>query len=448
MGQKIRDLGRAAAMFPRMKTTNTYRAVAQRAALLLLLSLAACRGQTAASGVGELTTPTSAGAETPIRRIAELSTKDTDWSALTGKRVLIVSHPQPHILRAAATLIRQRLLDVPDLFVLGVYHRAERESYQQSYAWLTEHAADPQVGGRIGLRRLNCPQRAEDVFSENGCSKTYEKLFRNSSGVIFTGGPDIPPALYGKKTLLTTVIRAPHRHYWEVSFLFHLLGGSRGQARRGFVARRPDYPVLGICLGMQSLNVATGGTLLQDIPSELYGLSNLESVQGQRAAQLHRNPHYFLRPGGGVTAFVMHPIRLQADSLWAQQLKWRAPSEPSRRDPIVPSGHHQAVASLGRDLKVIATSVDGKVVEALRHVKYPHVLGVQFHPEYTFVWIPDDEARLRRDGKERNHIAAALAQRPASRAFHQRLWAMFSHWLRVAAPNKIMKMARIPELSQ
>ena len=82
-----------------------------------------------------------------------------------------------------------------------------------------------------------------------------------------------------------------------------------------------------------------------------------------------------------------------------------------------------------KGLKVIATSLDGKVVEAMRHTRYSHVLGIQFHPEYSFVWKPSIVARLHRSHPDKNYFTAALAKAPASREFHRQIWRKMSRWV-------------------
>ncbi|MFW5721010.1 MAG: gamma-glutamyl-gamma-aminobutyrate hydrolase family protein, partial [Bacteroidota bacterium] len=54
-------------------------------------------------------------------------------------------------------------------------------------------------------------------------------------------------------------------------------------------------------------------------------------------------------------------------------------------EPLIYSNHHQAIEKTGKDLEVIATSTDGNIVEAVQHKKYPNVLGIQFHPEGTYL---------------------------------------------------------------
>ncbi len=68
---------------------------------------------------------------------------------------------------------------------------------------------------------------------------------------------------------LLTRLTDPYRHYFEASFLFHLLGGSQNIDYTPFLEVNKEYTVYAICLGIQTMNIAAGGTMTQDIPSEL-----------------------------------------------------------------------------------------------------------------------------------------------------------------------------------
>jgi putative glutamine amidotransferase len=119
------------------------------------------------------------------------------------------------------------------------------------------------------------------------------------------------------------------------------------------VAERRAMPVLGICFGMQSLNVARGGSLIQDLTSQMP-----EAVKHEQGQIINRPSHH---------------IRIEARSLLAEL----AGSETAR----VNSSHHQAINKVGRDLRVIARAPDG-VVEAIIDTRQDRfILGVQWHPE-------------------------------------------------------------------
>ena len=111
-------------------------------------------------------------------------------------------------------------------------------------------------------------------------------------------------------------------------------------------------PTLGICRGQQLLNVALGGSLIQDLPSE--GLIHPQAPR--------------LGPCGGLA----HPIELAPGSRLAEIFGTLSVEVNSR--------HHQAVRRLGRGLRAVAWAPDG-VVEGVESVDHPWLLAVQFHPE-------------------------------------------------------------------
>ncbi len=119
------------------------------------------------------------------------------------------------------------------------------------------------------------------------------------------------------------------------------------------IAERRAIPVLAICFGMQSLNVSRGGSLIQDIESQVPDA--IKHEQG--------------RPSNRAS----HSVRIEPDSLLAQM----AGGESVR----VNSSHHQAIKRTGRDLRVIARAPDG-VIEAVVDARPDRfTLGVQWHPE-------------------------------------------------------------------
>lgn len=393
-------------------------------AFILTLSVAGlgCRSERPDGAVrpGEVQPAASARTETPTKPLAE----DVAWSALEGKTVLVMTRPTVALVRSFETLVRNKLLDVSELFLVGLYHAQEQHRYREARKYVASRGLS-----WIGFRRLSCALDAPQVFGKNACTKAFRAVVAHATGLVFNGGPDIPPQLYGEKTRLTTAIRDPQRHYWEISLLFHLLGGSRNSAHQPLLRQRPNMPIFAICLGLQHMNVATGGTLIQDIPSEVYGVSSQEAILELDPDQRHRNPHRALNPRRGVTGGVLHSIRWVGDKrLWQTITAARQPTEdPS---PVrVMSIHHQAVEKLGRGLQVAATSMDGKIVEALTHRRYPNVLGVQFHPEHRTIWSPSVKAQISVDHPLRNAPSAMLKDDERSQAFHVGLWRLFAHRL-------------------
>jgi putative glutamine amidotransferase len=166
------------------------------------------------------------------------------------------------------------------------------------------------------------------------------------SAVVVTGGAfDVPPSAYGQKEREGLGPLKPGRTAFETLLV---------QA-----ALRRRLPILGICGGMQLLNVVLGGTLYQDLARELPGAKEHE----QKSAKTQPS----------------HPVDVRDGSVLADVL--------GRGQLMVNSTHHQAVSQLAPGLKVSAASPDG-VVEAIESTEYPFVLGVQWHPELLLQSMP------------------------------------------------------------
>lgn len=159
-------------------------------------------------------------------------------------------------------------------------------------------------------------------------------------GLVLSGSnSDLDPMLYGEEPHPRLGDVIPERDETDLKLLE--LADLRG------------LPVLAICFGMQSLNVSRGGTLIQDIESQLSG------------AIKHEQGKIFDRPS--------HSIDLEPGSL----LQRLAGADQVR----VNSSHHQAIGRVGNDLRVIATAADG-IIEAVIDLRPGRfVLGVQWHPE-------------------------------------------------------------------
>jgi putative glutamine amidotransferase len=166
-----------------------------------------------------------------------------------------------------------------------------------------------------------------------------DDVLERIDGLILAGGNDIDPACYGAEPHPGTVATVPERDVFELAL-----------ARR---AVELDMPVLGICRGMQLLNVAHGGTLLQDLP-ERFG------------HQDHRRT-----PGNFVGS--EHDVRLEPASLAAT-----AAGEPLH---AAKSHHHQGIEVLGEGLSVTGVSTLDDLPEAIEAPECRFVLGVQWHPE-------------------------------------------------------------------
>jgi putative glutamine amidotransferase len=178
-------------------------------------------------------------------------------------------------------------------------------------------------------------------------------------GLILAGGADIDPGAYGSERHAETLGTVPERDTFEIAL-----------TRRAF---ERDLPLLGICRGMQLMNVARGGTLLQHLP-ESHGHSDHR-----------RNPGSF----DGAD----HDVRLRDGSLAA-----RAAGETTHGTK---SHHHQAVDRLGEGFEITGWSTLDELPEAIEAPESRFALGVQWHPE------ADETSRL---------IEALVAEAAAARA--------------------------------
>ncbi|MEZ5070504.1 MAG: gamma-glutamyl-gamma-aminobutyrate hydrolase family protein [Bacteroidales bacterium] len=291
---------------------------------------------------------------------------------LRAQDTLLLFHPTAYNLALFHDLIREGTFPLDDYHILGVYHEKEAYDYSRSALYLFETKCTD-----MSLREVTGELTPDNCFAGNPCSETFRGLFLSSRGALFMGGPDIPPALYGEESHLLTSVTDPHRHFLEASYIFHLLGGSQDRTRRPWLNDRPDYLMSGICLGMQTLHVGTGGRMVQDIPSEVYGIWTAEALLRLPADEMHRNYNdQLLYDCEGPTSYHFHRID-PAEGSFLQPLTAQASGEA----PWVLSSHHQAAEEAGEDWKVAARSRDGKIIEALEHRTFPHVFGVQFHPE-------------------------------------------------------------------
>lgn len=159
-------------------------------------------------------------------------------------------------------------------------------------------------------------------------------------GLILQGGADVCPLSYGEEPLQPEWSGDPVRDRFEIELLFAFI--------------RSGKPVLGVCRGMQLLNVAFGGSLYQDLPTQRPG-----------AVSHHDQENYDNH---------FHRIRILPDTGLAE-LYHGLPGA------TVNSIHHQAVKDLGREMQVEAVSDDG-LVEAIRWDGESYVFGVQWHPEF------------------------------------------------------------------
>ena len=183
--------------------------------------------------------------------------------------------------------------------------------------------------------------------------RVLQKYLDTLDGLVLIGGDDIWPEAYGEQPDKTVQPLVKERYEFERKLIARWLASGK--------------PLLGVCLGMQFTNVVSGGTMIQDIPSEV---------------------------GTKVNHKGYHRVRIEPGSSLAKLL--------GGTEASVFSSHHQAVDKLGQNLRPIAHAEDG-IVEALERTDGKFGLFVQWHPESMS------------DLAHRNAIYGALVRAAASK---------------------------------
>jgi putative glutamine amidotransferase len=329
--------------------------------------------------------------------------------------VVAVLHPAKFIVESLLELKNQGLLNPENLVVVGVLHEKQMTDFEEAKKLKKEKGLD-----WIKFHTITGKIDAHSLFQQNEMTADFRTIYEKSDGIIFFGGADIPPYIYGEKTELLSAIKTPYRHFLEVSFIFHLFGGVQDKDFVGLMESRPKYPVLCICLGAQSLNVGTGGTLIQDIPSGVYGHHFIEDLIHTDKSNWHRNPYARIHPELGLYPYLLHPIKLLKNGKFTGDLGFDKADRP-----YVISAHHQALGKLGKGIKINATSSDGRVVEGIEHDRYPNVLGVQFHPDFPELWNEDLTFKWMPGDQEEVSFLTLMKKYPPSLEFNKKIWTWF-----------------------
>ena len=199
------------------------------------------------------------------------------------------------------------------------------------------------------MRALKAAGAIPVVMPLDASEEDLKQLSKDLDGFLFTGGPDVHPFLFGEETQAHCGNVSPARDQMEISLLPMVM--------------ELQKPILGICRGIQVLNIALGGNIWQDIPSQVTRDFPLA----------HSQPFSYDMP--------CHTVALTEGSLLARI------SDSSSIE--VNSMHHQAVKDLAPGLIASAYSTD-YLIEALEMPDYPFFIGVQWHPEY--LWEKNKEA--------------------------------------------------------
>lgn len=342
-----------------------------------------------------------------------------------NKTYVLLAHPTVQNLETIQFLLANNILQLPEAEFIGVYSAVESYNYSSSVALIKK----PDMS-RFHLQQVPGEEGAAQIFRENGWTKTFKNLFDHSVGIFFFGGPDIQPEVYKQKNLYSEVTD-PNRHLFELSFLFHLLGGKQNDAFVPFLKEKPGYFVTGFCLGLQSMNVATGGSLTQDIPAQTYKKLKPEEILKLKKDQLHRNYWPEVSKDTLLMGVNFHPIQYTAHPFFLQKVK--AEKEVT---PVVLSSHHQSIYELGKDLIVTATSMDGEVIEGIQHRLYENVFAVQFHPEVPELYKEGKKFKFAPSDTPKSYFEIIGDQ---SRDFHRKYWLTISKAIKASISQQKSK---------
>ncbi len=333
------------------------------------------------------------------------------YIAIAQHRIFLL-HPTVGNIENMMVLVNQKVIDIPDLEMVGVYYEKEASNYSLSEKYLKEQKIT-----NYTLMKISGELNVGNIFGENDCTPAFKKIVQEADAILFFGGPDIQPAIYGEKQHLLTEVTDPNRHLMETSLFFHLMGGSRNPDFKPLLLQKPGLIVRAFCLGMQTMNVAAGGTLIQDIPVEVYHISTAEGMLSVDAINRHRNYNTQLNPGFDVTWAFLHPIRISPKG-YLHELCLNM-----EQQPYILSSHHQAAGKKGKNLEVTATSMDGKIIEGLQHKIFKEVVGVQFHPEQSSLYLPGSRF-TQTPGNDYSPNEQLIREK--SLDFHLKFWRDFS----------------------
>lgn len=184
------------------------------------------------------------------------------------------------------------------------------------------------------------------IESEGLIQRSEMRLYHYAEaldGLVLQGGADVAPPSYGQEARDPAWAGDGIRDRYEIELLEAFVGKGK--------------PVLGICRGCQLINVAFGGSLYQDIGTQVP-----EALDHRDITKYERNYHRLeFIPGTGLAKLY-----------------------PDRQRALINTIHHQAVDKLGRGMIVEAVAVPDGIVEAIRWRGPSYVLGVQWHPEFMF----------------------------------------------------------------
>jgi putative glutamine amidotransferase len=222
----------------------------------------------------------------------------------------------------------------PRIGITSWHHTGEGERWEYT----------PQDYSRAVAQAGGLPLILPTICDETG---VLNELLDSVDGLLFTGGEDLHPSFYGEPVQERCGEIDQDRDVFEI------------ELARAAITR--EVPLLGICRGIQLLNVAMGGSLYQDL-SYRPGTANVHDAPRKKRSEL------------------IHKVKLMPESHLARIL--------GSVELDVTSTHHQILKELAPGLKAIAFAEDG-VIEGVEAEGYPFLLAVQWHPERMLWQFPE-----------------------------------------------------------
>lgn len=189
-----------------------------------------------------------------------------------------------------------------------------------------------------------------------GSKTSVSDLLNNLDGLLLQGGDDVSSSSYSETPISDKWPGDSFRDSYEIELIK--------------AAKKKGIPILGICRGIQILNVALGGTLYQDIKTQV------------PKALTHRDPEVYSK--------LFHEVEIVENSLLSKMYS-------NATDGVINSVHHQAIKRVASGFKVEAISKPDGIIEAIRWVEdfseknlFPYLFAVQWHPEFQV----EEEAQL------------------------------------------------------
>lgn len=175
-----------------------------------------------------------------------------------------------------------------------------------------------------------------------------KEIMQNIDGVILTGGEDVDPKYFNETPIKEMGSISPYRDIQEMCI--------------AKIALTNNIPILGICRGIQVLNIAAQGSIYQDIYSQIPNANLIKHSQNA--------PKWY----------ATHEVRIEENTKLHQII--------NKRTIRVNSFHHQAVKDVCEEFTIAAKSEDG-IIEAIEHKNNDFAIGIQWHPEV--MWEKDNE---------------------------------------------------------